>query len=106
MYFLNLGSLVLGLVSWIAPFMGRKKLKADEFIPYRNMFISLSAVIISLLFQIMHQNHLVNIGDWSAVDDTMNAVKNVATFLSVTTIAINVLVFFSHKKELEEWNGI
>ena len=54
----------------------------------------------------MHQNHLVNIGDWSAVDDTMNAVKNVATFLAVTTIAINVLVFFSHKKELEEWNGI
>ena len=106
MYFLNLGSLVLGLVSWIAPFMGRKKLKGDAFIPYRNMFIILSAVIISLLFQIMYQNHLVNIGDWSAVDDTMNAVKNVATFLAVTTIAINVLVFFSHKKELEEWNGI
>ena len=106
MYFLNLGSLVLGLVSWIVPFMGRKKLKGDAFIHYRNMFISLSAVIISLLFQIMYQNHLVNIGDWSAVDDTMNAVKNVATFLAVTTIAINVLVFFSHKKELEEWNGI
>jgi cytochrome c oxidase subunit 4 len=89
---LNLGSLVLGLIAWILPVVNLvQHNKADR----RNWIIfsvaSVSACAISLCMQIFYTDHLVKIEDWSALMDTSHAVALVATLLLVVTIILNAI---------------
>ena len=86
-----MGSLLLGLIAWALPViniagMGSVKNK------YRAVFsmASLGACAISLFFQIVYQNYLVRIEDWSAIMDTSDALVRVAAGLLVITLALNV----------------
>ncbi|MEL7657284.1 MAG: hypothetical protein AAGU75_15430 [Bacillota bacterium] len=98
---LNLGSLVLGLIAWILPVVNlAQHNKAD----HRNWVVfsvaSISACAISLCMQIFYTDHLVKIEDWSALMDTSHAVALVATLLLVVTIILNAitLVVYYGKK--------
>lgn len=98
---LNLGSLVLGLIAWILPVVNlMQHNKAD----HRNWVVfsvaGVSACAISLYMQILYTNHLVKIEDWSALMDTSHAVALVATLLLVVTIILNAitLVVYYGKK--------
>lgn len=98
---LNLGSLVLGLVAWILPVVNlMQRNKAD----HRNwVFLSVasvSACAVSLCMQIFYTAHLVKIEDWSALMDTSQAVALVATLLLAGTIILNaiILVVYYGKK--------
>jgi len=89
---LNLGSLVLGLIAWILPVVNLvQNNKADR----RNWVVfsvvSLSACATSLCMQLFYSDHLVKIEDWSALMDTSHAVALVATLLLVVTIILNVV---------------
>jgi len=98
---LNLGSLVLGLIAWILPIVNlMQHNKAD----HRNWaafsVASVSACAISLCMQIFYTDHLVKIEDWSALMDTSHAVALVATLLLVVTIilnAITLVVYYGNK---------
>ena len=98
---LNLGSLVLGLIAWIFPVVN---LIQHNKAPHKNWVVfsvaSVSACAISLCMQIFYTNHLVKIEDWSALMDTSHAVALVATLLLVVTIILNVitLVVYYGKK--------
>ena len=89
---LNLGSLVLGLIAWILPVVNLvQNNKAD----HRNWVVfsvvSLSACATSLCMQLFYSDHLVKIEDWSALMDTSHAVALVATLLLAVTIILNVI---------------
>lgn len=90
MAWLNLGSLVLGLIAWILPVvnvMRRKEGRRGAALSC----LSLAACALSLSLQIFYTEHLVNKGDWSALMDTTHAVSVVATTLLVVTLALNAL---------------
>lgn len=87
---LNLGSLVFGLIAWILPVINLvQRNKADR----RNWVVfsiaSIGACAISLCLQIFYTDHLVKTEDWSALMDTSSAVATVATILLAVTIILN-----------------
>ena len=97
---LNLGSLLLGLIAWILPVVNLvQHNKADR----RNWMVfsvvSLSACAASLCMQLFYSAHLVTIEDWSALMDTSHAVALVAALLLAVTIILNAiaLVVYSRK---------
>ncbi|HOL18022.1 MAG TPA: hypothetical protein PLY40_07015 [Bacillota bacterium] len=92
MGWLNVGSLVLGLMAWILPVASLAKHgKADPRKGAVFFVASLSACAVSLCLQIYYQNFLVRIEAWSALMDTSGAVAKVSTVLVVVTIALNAL---------------
>lgn len=102
---LNLGSLVLGLIAWILPVVNL--VRRDK--ARRNWILfsvaSVSACAISLCLQIFYTDHLVKIEDWSALMDTSSAVALVATLLLVVTVILNtitVAVFYRKTQEADK----
>ncbi len=89
---LNLGSLVLGLVAWILPGINlARHNQADHRHWVAFSIASLSACAISLCMQILYTAHLVKIEDWSALMDTSHAVALVSTLLLVVTVILNAI---------------
>ncbi|TYS16611.1 hypothetical protein FZC78_11500 [Rossellomorea vietnamensis] len=98
---LNLGSLILGCIAWILPFvciMGYRKKDLKTW--GTSAVLSISACAISLCFQIIYQNHLVNIEDWSAIMDTSGALVFVSVVLVSVTILLNAVGYFLHRMAL------
>jgi hypothetical protein len=103
---LNLGSLVLGLIAWILPLVNlMKRNKADN----RNWVVfsvaSVSACAISLCMQLFYSDYLVRIEDWSALMDTSSAVAFVATVLLVVTIMLNAITLVYTIEKVERLIG-
>ncbi|KHF39278.1 hypothetical protein [Halalkalibacter okhensis] len=96
---LNVGSLVLGLIAWILPVVNLMRDKKDV---HRNNWvalsiISISACAISLCFQIFYNYHLVMIEDWSAIMDTIGAVAFVSAVLLIVTIILNAITLIVYR---------
>jgi len=95
---LNLGSLVLGLIAWILPVVNLLRYGKHD---HRNWtalsIMSISACAISLCFQIFEINHRVKVEDWSALMDTMNAVAFVSAILLIVTIILNVITLIVYR---------
>ncbi|GAA0084970.1 hypothetical protein UT300007_14090 [Clostridium sp. CTA-7] len=95
---LNPASFVLGLISWILPVVNLMRYKKND---NRNWgvlsTISLSACAISLFFQILYTNHLVNIWDWTALMDITNSLVFVASVLIVITIILNAITLIVYR---------
>ncbi len=99
---LNPASLLLGLIAWILPIislMQYKKHKNKSWIILS--IISISSCVISLFLQIIYNNHLVQINDWSALMDTTDALVLVSAVLIVVTIILNTVTTFIYYKKLE-----
>ena len=97
---LNLGSLVLGLIAWFIPVVclaKRKKSESKNWIVYP--MSSISACAISIFLQILYQNHLVNIEDWSAISDTTHGVAVVSAILLVVTLVLNIITLAKYRKK-------
>lgn len=89
---LNLGSLILGLIAWGLPVVALMRYKNREGRNWVTLsIISISACAISLCFQILYNNHLVQIEDWSALMDTTGTVALVAAVLLIVTIILNTI---------------
>ncbi len=89
---LNVGSLFLGIISWLLPFIAVVFLKKKNYKIVRNLVIlSLGLTIISLNFQFIYSNYLVRIGDWGALEDTNNGVLFCVTGLTVVTFGLNFI---------------
>lgn len=105
---LNLGSLVLGLVAWLLPVVNLVRSgKAGQ----RNFavlsIVSVSTCAVSLCLQIFYTDYLVKIGDWAALMDTSSAVALVSATLLVITLVLNavaLIVYYKKKsKDRQEW---
>ena len=89
---LNLCSLILGLISWIIPFVtirlfDRNKVTKGVVFSY----ISYVCCILSLFFVITYNNYLVRIKDWSALMDTTKAFQIAIVILTVITCVLNAV---------------
>ncbi|MEN6391426.1 MAG: hypothetical protein ABFD04_13510 [Syntrophomonas sp.] len=90
---LNLGSLVLGMVAWILPLVSLlQHHKADRSNWIVFSIASISACAVSLCMQMFYTNHLVKIRDWSALMDISNAVALCAALLLTVTIILNTIM--------------
>lgn len=89
---LNVGSLVLGLLAWTLPFVTFRKNQLTLAV------MSMGACALSLSFQIFYHHHLVKIGDWSAIMDTSGAVAFASAVLIIITILVNALTLMREKK--------
>jgi len=89
--FLNLGSLVFGLIAWVLPvvYIVLRNINNRNWVYFP--VASVSACAISLCMQIFYQNYLVRVEDWSALMDTSAAVALVSATLLVVTIALNAI---------------
>jgi cytochrome c oxidase subunit 4 len=89
---LNLGSFALGLIAWILPAVNLTRHNKSV---HGNWFVfsiaSVSTCAISLCLQILYISHKVNIGDWSALLDSMRAVVIGSLTLLAITIILNVI---------------
>lgn len=92
---LNLGSIVLGLAGWILPILHISQLanKRRGLGRYAHT-LSMGACCLAIWLQICYDEHLVNIEDWSALMDTIGAVRKVSIFLLVTTFLINLFMAY------------
>ncbi|HOX36272.1 MAG TPA: hypothetical protein PLO06_11295 [Methanoregulaceae archaeon] len=94
---LNVGSLVFGLIAWILPAINLSYRTQAE---YRNLVVlsvtSVSACAIALCLQVLSLNYLVRIGDWSALMDISPTVALVATLLLVVTLTLNAIALVVH----------
>ncbi|MFZ3590114.1 hypothetical protein ACOI1C_12740 [Bacillus sp. DJP31] len=96
---LNVGSLVLGLIAWIIPIFRFTRNKKDKNNETTLLFLSLSVCAISLCFQVFYTYHLVMIKDWSALQDTMYAVAIAATVLLIVTILLNGMTLIAYRRK-------
>lgn len=92
---LHLGSIILGLVAWIVPFLAFNNLKKAM----KHMFISFSACTASLCLQFFEINNRVQIRDWSALMDTIGVLKWVVVTLVVITFILNLMVLAAYFEE-------
>lgn len=97
MGWLNIGSLVLGLIAWILPVVSLMRMTKQW---AALSIMSLSACAISLVFQMYYNYHLVQIEDWSALMDTMGGVVVASTVLLIVTIVLNGIALIVHRGRL------
>ncbi|MUV37877.1 Cytochrome-c oxidase [Lentibacillus sp. JNUCC-1] len=96
---LNVGSLVLGLIAWTLPVVNLMQAKKPENKRWLVLlFISFSACAISLSFQIFYTNHLVKIEDLSALMDTIGAVAFASAVLLSVTILLNAVTLILYRQ--------
>lgn len=87
---LNLISLVLGLIAWLIPasiIIQAKKRKLK--IPFIMLLLSMGACGIALWCQISYNNYLVQIQDWTALMDTTSTLNWVSAVLLIVTVVLN-----------------
>ena len=104
---LNVGSLMLGLVAWVIPivnFLGDKELKEKRWIVLT--IGSFSACSIALCFQMLYNYNLVKIGDWSALMDTIGAVVFASITLVIVTIVLNAFALIYRERTAMQDKGI
>ncbi|MCR1949860.1 MULTISPECIES: hypothetical protein [unclassified Clostridium] len=100
---LNPTSLLLGLIAWILPIINLMQFKKHENRSWIILsIISISSCAISLFLQIIYNNHLVQINDWSALMDITDALVFVSAVLLVVTISLNAVTTFIYYKKSEK----
>lgn len=92
----NIGSLILGIGAWTFACMAIMSKKANT--PHRLSVASFSMCVTALVFQLFEINNRVNIGDFSAIEDTIRAVIMASVVLVVITIVLNVIALLKSKK--------
>lgn len=99
---LNPASLLLGLVALILPIINivnHKKFNNKNCTIFS--VTSMGACATSIYFQILYNNHLVNINDWSAIMDTIGSLVFVSSTLLVITIILNIITLFTYRDKIK-----
>ncbi|GAF15135.1 hypothetical protein JCM19046_177 [Bacillus sp. JCM 19046] len=98
---LNIASLVLGLVAWIVPIIYLMKQNKEKNKRWGlTLIVSMSACLMSICFQLLYNDYLVRIEDWSALMDTSKGSVRLSFLLAVGTIFLNsvVAIIYSRKR--------
>ncbi len=96
MGWLNIASLLLGLVAWFLPIiylLRKNKTNWGQF-----AVVSMLACAIALICQIRYTQYLVAIEDFSALMDTAQAVTVSAITLLSITVLLNIFTFTRTKR--------
>ncbi|PRY82270.1 hypothetical protein [Alkalibacterium olivapovliticus] len=88
---LNIGSLIFGIIAWSIPASSILNTKKIERPISVKVLLSLSACATALWFQLAYTTYLVQIQDWGALEDTTFTLNWGAAILLVVTIGLNIL---------------
>lgn len=89
---LNLLSFLLGLAAWAVPVAAVIRKKGG------GAGLSFGLCALALLFQVVYTQHLVDIRDWSALEDTHYAVVSAAWVLMTVTAGLNLTAWAVNKR--------
>ena len=88
--FFNLGSLGIGLGAWaLACLAVKSAVKSGASASHRLSVGSLGACAVSLLLQFLEISHRVDLGDFSAIADTIRSTVFAACALIAVTVFLN-----------------
>lgn len=95
-----ISSLIIGFIALILPvnnLIKMDRLKIKKIVVYN--VLSFTACSISMFFQIIYNNYLVRLRDWTSIMDT-NFVSTLASLvLLVSTIVLNFIVLFIYRSK-------
>ena len=94
---LNLGSLVLGLIALILPAINIVKYEKRSKYWITFSIVSLSACSVSLFLQIFGFYEIVKAEDWAALMDTMSVIASVPAILLIGTILLNAITLYMYR---------
>ena len=94
---LNIGSLILGVCSWLFACLANATQKA--FTSHRNTVVSFCLCTISLVFQLFEINRRVLLGDYAAIEDTIRAILIASVMLVSVTVIINLVALVKAKNK-------
>lgn len=97
--FLTLGSLILGVISWIPPAIAIKKYNRHSQKHRSFCILSFSFCLVSMYLQFFEINRLVQIQDWSSLMDITGTLRWIAVILAVITILLNTAVYLLYKEK-------
>lgn len=100
MEWLNGGSLVLGIIAWTLPIIGILIARTKKLNFWSLTALSLSACAIAIFFQMMYNQHLIDIEDMSALLDTSKAVTYISGILLLITGILNALNVGINQKKI------
>lgn len=93
---LNIGSLALGLIALALPvFAMVKKLKGIKI--GICIWLSMGICLLAIIFQMAYGNHLIEIGDWSALMDTSQFTFSLSAKLALFTALLDLAAFLTAK---------
>ena len=90
----NLGSIFLGLTAWFMGWWALTRIHCSPLVPYG----SFSCCALSLLLQICELERRADLGDASAIYDTVGAIRFCAVVLVSVTLVLNLLAALRRKK--------
>ena len=93
---LNIGSLILGACAWL--FAGLAISASQARTSHKNTLISFSLCVTSLVLQLFEINQRVLLGDYSAIEDTIQAILVASITLVSITIILNLTALIKAKK--------
>jgi cytochrome c oxidase subunit 4 len=97
---LNVGSIMLGLIAWILPIINLVRPNKDKNKSWTLLsMVSISACVIALWFQILYNNHLVNVEDWSAIMDISEGITRISFILAIITLVLNAITVMVYTKK-------
>lgn len=100
---LNPASLILGIIAWVLPIINIFKHKKNNNENWATLsIISMSTCAISICFQLIYNNHLVVIGDLSALMDIIGTSVFLSSVLLIITIILNVTTLFIYRNKAEK----
>ncbi|MDU5111045.1 MAG: hypothetical protein E6248_11395 [Clostridium sp.] len=100
---LNPVSLILGIIAWILPIINIIKYKKNNNENWATLsIVSMSACAISIYFQIIYSNYLVNIEDLSSLMDTIGTSVFMSSVLLIITIILNVATLLIYRNKAEK----
>ena len=97
MGYLNLGSLMMGVLALGVPVYGLStQEKKTTKIVLMSLTVSFTAMALALFFQIAYTFYLVSIEDFGALKDTQYAVFLASFVLLAATVILNVIELYKH----------
>lgn len=100
MEWLNGGSLVLGIIAWTLPIISILIGREKKLNFWSLTALSLLACAIAIFFQMMYNQHLIDIEDMSALLDTSKAVTYISGILLLITGILNALNVGINQKKI------
>ena len=93
----NVLSIILGICAWL--FAGFAIVASRTATAHKNTLVSFGLCGISIVFQLFEINRRVLIGDFSAIEDTIQAVIIASVVLIAVTVILNVIALKNNRTE-------
>ena len=94
---LNVGSIILGVCAWL--FGGLAITTRKALTSHRNTLVSFSLCVLSLVCQLFEINRRVLLGDYAAIEDTIQAILIASVVLVAISFILNLVASMKAKNK-------